>query len=405
MSKEIGCMPQEVEFRKRFRTEYGTAADLFFKRIFDEGFEKRELEAVPSLFLPGCGKFYADSLIKVGIVGEGTNWWGNSLWTDLDDYKEGEYDYEYTFRELDRSGPTSWKNNFWKSVAEMFNVVFATHDALDGASPIFRGIAWSNSYQVEKYKPDGAGGCVDVNGISQARHSRIQQIADECGLSSFERFIKVFCPNVIIYTVRNNYDSDRVFPFGMERVEQNIHPKEGCPWAINVFKYGKMLIVQTQHPSWCCRNSVKRHEFGKALADVLIRYKVFPPPSREKFHNDSNEESFAVFSELLNDEADRLIAGGCCVDNRETSYRLILALADQLRKTDSTMAAVTMTELLNTVKKFRKDNWLYSSEGRGPCSVVRGAWNYFENEMKDEKSAAKIADAFTKLDGTYAYLE
>ena len=406
--------PRELELRKRFRDEYGPASDLFFQRIADVGFTDKELWAVPALFLPGCGNLYAQSLVKVAIVGEGTNYWKDSLLTDLDARKNGKYELEFSFEVLQREscerkghladGPTKWKNPFWKAVAEVLNTVYSTHDALDEASPIFRGIAWSNSYPIEKYKPDGVGGGVARDAITPSRLSLIQRIADECGLSSFDRFIRVFRPNVIIYTLHNSSGANRVFPKGIEMVEPVIHPKDGSPWLIKVYRYGRTLIVQTQHPSWVTgRKHIGVEMFGRAIADVLIRHRMFAPPAKEKFYDDSRDESFKAFSKLLNDEANRLLAGGCSVDNREMSYQLMLALADHLCVMNSTMTAVLMAELLNTVEKFRRDNWLYSTERRGPCAVAAGAWRYYTNSMKDEKSAAKIAEAFTKLDGRYAY--
>lgn len=132
--------PRELELRKRFRDEYGPASELFFQRIADVGFTEKELWAVPALFLPGCGNLYAQSLVKVAIVGEGTNYWKDSLLTDLDDRKKGKYELEFSFEVLQREscerkghladGPTKWKNPFWKAVAEVLNTVYSTHDPL-----------------------------------------------------------------------------------------------------------------------------------------------------------------------------------------------------------------------------------------------------------------------------------
>ena len=411
-SPEGKISEEEKELRGRFRNAYGGAVSEFFGRLAAEGFTDKELWAVPALFLPGCGNLYAQSLVKIAIVGEGTNYWKDSLLGDLQDRKNGSYNLEFSFEVLQSEsgatgkltdGPTKWRNPFWKAAAEVLNKVYATHDALDGLSPIFRGIAWSNSYPIEKYKPDGVGGAVDKDAISPYRLRKIQDIADECGLSSFERFIEVFRPNVIIYTLHNSNGSDRVFPKDVKHIDL-INPIEGSAWIIRVYRSKKTLIIQTQHPSWVVgRKHVPIDEFGRAIAKVLIQNNLFAPPAKEHFYWDINDKACNVFSKLLNEESLRLQSGNDRVDMKALSYRLILALADYLRITNSTMTAALMVSLLNTIEVFRKEHWQYSIERRGPCAVVAGAWRYYANLRNDAKSAAKIAEAFTKLNGCYAY--
>lgn len=66
------------------------------------------------------------------------------------------------------------------------------------------------------------------------------------------------------------------------------------------------------------------------------------------------------------------------------------------------MSAQTLVFILNEVDRFRRDDWLYSPERRGPCASVRGAYNGFVNAGK--KTEAKwIAEAFTKLNGELAW--
>ena len=408
----VKTSPEEQELRKRFRKTYGAAVDEFYMRIVAEGFTDKELWAVPALFLPGCGNLYAQSLVKVAIVGEGTNYWKDCLLTDLKDRKEGRYNLETSFDALQSEsavsgaladGPTKWRNPFWKAVAEVLNKVYDTHDALKCQNPIFRGIAWSNSYPIEKYKPDGVGGGVARDAISPGRLYRIQAIADECGLSSFERFIEVFRPNVIIYTLHNNNGSNRVFPKDMVQIDTR-RPIKGNAWIIKVYRSKKTLIIQTQHPSWIIgRKHVSVDEFGKAIADVLIRNNLFAPPAKDHFYWDIKDKACKTFSQLLNEEALRLEKDAAWTDKKILSYRLVLTLADHLRMTNSTMTAALMVKLLNTIDGFKKEHWQYSAERRGPCAVAAGAWRYYQSVRKDAQSAAKIAEAFTKLNGRYAY--
>ena len=79
-----------------------------------------------------------------------------------------------------------------------------------------------------------------------------------------------------------------------------------------------------------------------------------------------------------------------------------IAVAAELTKRKATMTAQTLVLLLNEVDKFRRDNWLYSPERRGPCSSVRGAWNAYASAGK-QIEADWLAKAFTKLDGNHAW--
>ena len=80
----------------------------------------------------------------------------------------------------------------------------------------------------------------------------------------------------------------------------------------------------------------------------------------------------------------------------------MVAIASELVKRKATMTAQTLVLLLNEVDKFRRDNWLYSKERRGPCSSVRGAWNAYASAGK-QIEADWLAEAFTKIDGTHAW--
>ena len=71
--------PEELKLRNRFRAEYAPALEAFWDRVGKLGYTDEELWAVPGLFLPGCGSLYSQSLVKVALIGEGTNYWNDSL--------------------------------------------------------------------------------------------------------------------------------------------------------------------------------------------------------------------------------------------------------------------------------------------------------------------------------------
>lgn len=90
------------------------------------------------------------------------------------------------------------------------------------------------------------------------------------------------------------------------------------------------------------------------------------------------------------------------MDNMALSHHLILSVARELSKTNSIMAAQTLVHLMNEVVKFRNDNWQYSPDGRGPCSAVRGAFNHYVNNGR-ENDADLIAASFSRINGKLAW--
>ena len=89
-------------------------------------------------------------------------------------------------------------------------------------------------------------------------------------------------------------------------------------------------------------------------------------------------------------------------NNLDLSRHLILTVARELKKTNSTMTAQTLVLILNEVVKFRNENWQYSPERRGPCNSIKLAYNHYMKNSQEE-DAKCIAEAFTKLDGKMAY--
>lgn len=80
----------------------------------------------------------------------------------------------------------------------------------------------------------------------------------------------------------------------------------------------------------------------------------------------------------------------------------IYQLADFLYAHDMKMSGEELAEHLN------RNGFLteYGSEyqgGRGTYRLIKEVWSWLQNELKAEQAAEKVARAFVKPDGTYAY--
>ena len=394
----------EQEIRKRFHAIYQPLVEAFFEDLEHLNLSEKELMAVPSLFLPACGYLYGQALVKVAVIGESTLRWHEDLFCDLQRLKNGTYDFFASFSHYQGHGPTDWQNPFWKYHAEVLETIYSRRDALSNSNPLFSGIAWGNCSSLEIYRKSGSGVNTDV--ITENTYAQISALAWKHRISGVEFFVEVFRPDIIIYTCRNDYMSDRILQTpGVQLLSEDKQP-EG--WVIKVWKYKQTKIIQTQHPSWLRQyRHVSYVIFGSRVAQMLMQLKCFAPIGTEKHYSSGSEDSIPFFIEKLNAVAKQICANSLEDTSnydflRTLSYKLLLSLALELHKQKSTMTAVLACKLLNQVDIFKENNWCYALERRGPCSTIRGAWNRFDS-LNEKEHAAAIAEAFTKLNGNYAW--
>lgn len=399
MSKEDDLL------RKRHQKVYAPLVDEFFKSIEQESFTETELAAVPALFLPACGPLYATSLVKVAVIGQETLRWGweeNGLATDWRAWKEGRFNPQMSWRAFREEGPAEWQNRFWQYHFAVLEKVYAHPGVLDGHNAILDGIAWSNRFAVER---NGASIGDGVDQITESRFWKCRGLADAAGLSTFKAFCQVFEPDAILYSCRNEaMGSDSELAQYAERIEeQNI---DGC--KIWTWKLGRTWIFQTWHPSYLAQwQGVGVEVFAEALRDEMMARGVFAPIGSKAHYESDADPAMATFAQHLEGEAGRIIASEPEIGNQALSYRLLGSLALELCKQRATMTARQAGKLMNRLKRFQRDGYLFAPGGHGPCKVVATAWYFFDEggTEEDRRMAEAIAAAYTTVRGTYAYNE
>ena len=379
---------------------YAGKAAAFFERVKAMNLTGKELNAVPSLFIPGWGEDYDSSCFKVAIAGKETwNWaneFGNSLKCDLDAYERGQYDVIASCRLFRKDGPAKWQNQFWQYPATALAKFFdcARDDVLTKDNPLLRSIAWFNGHAIETYDSKG----VNKDDISLEKMAAIQNAADESGLSDFETFVRVFQPHVILYFYRNrNGLPTRCFPSDIEVVQEWGQDKLAKEWRID----GRTILLQFPHT----RNLGQKHIPQAHVADIVhdvfkarnIHGTLCEKDASCDFYRMSAVE-WTTWVEFVRSEAEKYPDMG----NMSLSHHLMATVAKELAKRHATMNAQTLVLILNEVDKFRRDNWQYSPERRGPCKSVSGAYNNYKAQGK-QTEADWIAEAFTKLNGELAW--
>ena len=188
---------------------YETLCRMFFEKLNELHVSDECLKAIPELFVPSCGKYYADSLVKIAIMGKETYGWGDSLYENLKDFEKGKSINSYSETYFRTEGPSEWRNTFWQYFAEVLALMYDVdvNSVLEKDSPIINSIAWNNCHAIETYDSGG----VDQSKITPDEMNSIQEIAFDAGITNIDNFIDVFKPQVILYLYRNekSYDSYR----------------------------------------------------------------------------------------------------------------------------------------------------------------------------------------------------
>lgn len=382
------------------RAEYASKAASFFEKVKAMGLADAELSAVPSLFIPGWGDGYDASFFKVAVAGMETVAWsneyGDSLKCDIDAHTNGEYDVAASCRLFRKDGPAEWRNTFWQYPATVLAHLFESSklEVLQKDDPLMRSVAWFNGHSIETFNSRG----VDHSAISPEKMARLQEAADECGLSDFAAFADVFQPDLILYFYRNQSGvPNRCFPKDIEFVRHWGDHDLADEYRI----CGRTILLQFPHTTWLRIHHIPESEIAETVYEVLRSRNVCTALCEKNgvydFYGMSAADwmSWVVF---VRGEAAKYPD----MDNMTLSHHLMSTVAKELAKNNARMNAQTLVLILNEVDKFRKDNWQYSKERRGPCASVAGAYRAYE-EAGSQLDADSIANAFTKLDGSYAW--
>ena len=116
---------------------------MFFEKLNKLHVSDECLKAIPELFVPSCGKYYADSLVKIAIMGKETYEWGDSLYENLKDFEKGKSIISNSETRFRTEGPSKWRNPFWQYFAEVLALMYDVdvNSVLEKDSPIINSIA------------------------------------------------------------------------------------------------------------------------------------------------------------------------------------------------------------------------------------------------------------------------
>ena len=156
-----------------------------------------------------------------------------------------------------------------------------------------------------------------------------------------------------------------------------------CLW-----KTGKSFIFSMPHPNNMKFNN-GADSYAKTIREGLIEHGLFQPMPE---FIDCDKEAEQLLDTFFSK----------CKSQARNTKEAVAFIATELRKHEATMTVRMLCNILNKLG-YRTT---YDSEymaGRGSYKMVAGAWNYYQNYLKQPDIAESIALAFTKPNGDYAY--
>lgn len=379
------------QFDTRYQEHYGSLASRFYSELQGLNISQGILDETPALFLPCYGELYEYSPLKIAVIGKETLGWANLA--------EASANPLWGNTEFRTKGPCVWRNQFWLYVAQIIGDIYGVtkENVLSKGTPFFPSIAWNNTLSIESTMSDSFSGWTDENDIRQL--NAIQKLAKTIDATNIHDFIQVFHPNVLFFLYRNKNEKESL---EWQSAAELLSTLSVNDIEVSEYKIGNTIIFHMPHPNYLVKGHVQADEMSSLIVQRMKSYNLRALYSTNKWYNEENclpeSQAFNTFVKYALGSIESIPI----TDFKLCAYTVIANIAVGLRQQDSTMTGVLMVRILNEIPTFKDRDWLYSEEGRGPLSTIQGAYNFFKRDGKTEV-ADKIARAFTKKDGNYAW--
>lgn len=383
------------KLNERFKKVYGPITDTFFQNLSKLKMSDESLHCIPGLFLPSCGEKYEDSLVRIAIMGKETYGWTDTLKDNLHEAINGKYDLFMSQKEFRKTGPSEWKNPFWRyalsGIASMYGI--DTLEVMsDKDSPILKSIAWNNAYNIESWSSKG----VSDEHLTPEQMNDIQNLTDE--FADIDKFIDVFNPHVIIQLFKNKAD-ERSFRTVKKAKFVRTWGKDNI---IEEYLYRGVIILRSRH-STNLRYNMKYREYGKIVREVLASHSLFKRLITMKHYEDIKDcEHIVRFAkELVSKYQDLDVKPLAQKIATSIAIELLKKTPEERYKKDQPVATMTAQCLIQIINKVLNFN-AYSLVGRGPCAFIRGTYNSLVSPKYTE-DADYVVLAYTGKYGNYLW--
>lgn len=367
----------EKTLAERVKEHYAPLLETFRETLLAKHPETA-YEGMSELFLPAYGNAYERAPLKMAIVGLDTYGWGDNLSVTLE--KIGAKDWAYVldmskFQNLDYTQWGTQRYTFFGFVMFFLAALYGVEDwnvlKYGAHKDILDHFVWGNVHALELWPSPDA---------TKTDWQTWKDASDAAApLNTFKHLQTLFAPRVtIVMCARSACDA---------------YLAECAPtlqWErdnVRLFKVGEGYVFNMPQPS-NMKFNYGADAYAKTIREALQDLGLFQP--LPEFVNTYEAEAQEILGYLTN-----------CVKGKQTTREAIRAIAEELHRQGACMTVKRLADVLNESGFRTRYGAEYQGE-RGSYRAVSCAYGwYFENGEPDV--ADKIAQAFTKDDGSYAY--
>jgi len=344
------------------------------------------LEHMPQPFLPLFGKGYANSALKILIMGQDTKGWGKCSHYVESELKEPTREIASIFGEIEGLNFRGWgesTNSFWGFAMALLAGIHGIPDwrtmKWGEHTEVLSSFAWANCNTVELWPSLRK----HTDKVPKDTWSAVRRAGEH--LHPLRHTLETTRPDVILLTCWSNVPAN--FYEGLE-VEE-LPDFDSYLKHFQIEGYGTH-ILQTCHPGWM-RNVGGPWGFLNNIRSRLKNMGLAP-----------EFPEFTQSSDALGNEIIEALVTAYRRNNVEKDkYQFVEWVAGELYKHQAFMAVPALANMLNRLG-FRTNYKTEYVGARGSYRVVRGAYWRAQGRNAPEL-AHQIAVSFRKPDFTYPF--
>jgi hypothetical protein len=370
--------------KQQYLEYYKPLVQDFCKRMASENHEL--LHLLPQPFLPLFGKNYANSSLKLLIIGQDTKGWERADTFIEQELAQPGQVLEKMFELVDNRDFTEWGRNthsFWGFAMALLAGIHGLPNwnvlKWGGHEDILSSFAWGNANAVELWE--------SIQKHSKNLPHKTWQAAREAGahLNRFAHMHRTMNPRVVLLTVKSiNLEEffDGYKRLIMPSPEKHIYHYRLEGHEIDIFHTYHPGYMRKVGGPWGFLNKLRRTLQETGLAPD------FP--------------EFIDASDNCDDVIKHLLASAPRPNgNHEQKFHFVEWVAKELTKHKALMSVPCLVSMANELG-YRANNGGEFRAGRGSYKLVSGSYLRCANR-KDQDSADMIATVFCKPNSKYAY--
>lgn len=332
------------------------------------------------IFLPAWGKAYERAPLKMAIMGLETYGWGDDLSVTIEKIGAKDWNHVFDVSEFQNLDYTQWgktRYTFWGFglffLAALYGVknwnILKQREHAD----ILDHFVWGNACAIETWNSKA----VDREKTDWPTWADAFEASRP--FNSFAHLQELFAPRVTIAMCAHGVcDSFLADCSPVLQWERN---------NVRLFKVGNDYVFNMPHP-----NNMKFNYgadvYAKTVREALQELKLFQP--LPEFVDKCEAEAQEILGYLA-----------ACIKGKQTTREAVRAIAEELHRQGARMTVERLCDVLNAAGFRTQYGTEYAGE-RGSYRMVSCAYGWYA-ESGEADVADKIAQAFTKPDGSYAY--